>query len=113
MPSWDEQSRDDATQAADRAMELYARPGVSQSTWAGELAPLMTAQAQQDYSYVDPVAIAATKVTGPATIVEEPSPQVVHVSVPTDVGTYTVLLIRQGQNEPWLVSKFTLPEGLN
>lgn len=112
-PSWDAKSREDATTAAARAMELYARPDVTQKEWADDLAPLMTAQAKEDYSFVEPVSIAATSVTGPATIVEEPSPKVVHVSVPTDVGTYTVLLIRQSQSEPWLTSKFTLPEGLN
>jgi len=112
-PSWDAKSREDATAAAVEAMELYARPDVTQKEWAHDLAPLMTAQAKEDYSYVDPASIAATSVTGPATIVEESSPKVVHVSVPTDVGTYTVLLIRQSQNEAWLTSKFTLPEGLN
>lgn len=113
VPSWDAKSREDAIAAAVEAMELYARPDVSQKQWADDLAPLMTAQANEDYSYVDPVSIAATRVTGPGTIVEEASPKVVHVSVPTDVGTYTVLLIRQSQNEPWLISKFTLPEELN
>ncbi len=112
VPTWDDKSRSSAIAAGEEAMRLYARPGVSQQRWFDDLSPLMTRQAQQDYAYVYPESIVATSVTGPGVIVDDISAYVVHVSVPTDVGAYTVLLIRQDGASPWRISKYTPPEGI-
>ncbi len=112
VPTWDDESRSSASAAAEEAMRLYARPNVSEQRWFDDLSPLMTQQAQQDYAYVYPESIVATSVTGPGVIVDDTSAYVVHVSVPTDVGAYVVLLIRQDGASPWRISKFTPPEGI-
>ncbi len=113
VPVWDEASRASVVSAGVRAMELYARPKITQARWYGDLAVLMTDQAKADYAYVEPQAIAATAVSSGGVLVDDTSAYVGHVSVPTDVGVYAVMLIRQSATDPWLISKFTLPEGLH
>ena len=41
-----------------------------------------------------------------------PDPLGLDVTVPTDVGTYTVILSRQDGAAPWLVERLTPPDGL-
>lgn len=112
VPTWDEQSRAAAVEAAQAAMNAFARPSLDYTTWWAELSPLLTQQAQQDYSYVDPANVPATAVTGPGTVVDETSAYVASVEVPTDVGTYTLVLTRADAASPWLASRFTPPEGV-
>ncbi len=113
VPTWDEQSRADVTEAARTAMAAFARPSLDYTTWWAELSPLLTQQAHQDYAYVDPANVPATTVTGPARVVDETSAYVASVEVPTDVGAYTLVLTRTDAAAPWLASRFTPPEGVN
>lgn len=113
VPTWDKRSRTAVTQAAQTAMAAFARPSLDYTTWWAELSPLLTQQAQQDYAYVDPANVPATAVTGTATVVDETSAYVASVEVPTDVGTYTLVLTRVDAASPWLASRFTPPEGVN
>lgn len=113
VPTWDDASRQAATRAAVTAMTAFARPDVTFDTWWAQLSPLLTQQAQQDYSYVDPANVAAHAVTGAAKLVDESSAYVASVQVPTDVGTYTLVLTRADAGAPWLTSRFTPPEGVH
>lgn len=113
VPTWDQQSRTAAIQAAQTAMAVFARPSLEYTTWWAELSPLLTRQAQQDYAYVDPANVPATAVTGTPLVVNETSAYVANVEVPTDVGTYTLVLTRVDADSPWLASRFTPPEGVN
>ncbi|TWS23863.1 hypothetical protein FK530_24275 [Tsukamurella conjunctivitidis] len=111
-PIWDADSRASAIDAAETAMTAFARPDLDYDAWWSVVAPLLTAQAQQDYAYVDPVSIPVKQVTGAGKVTDEESAYVGHVEVPTDVGTYTVVVIRADGASPWLVSRFTPPEGV-
>lgn len=111
VPSWDSAARQGALAAATTAMRTFARPDLTYDSWWDAVKPLMTTQAQQDYSYVDPANIPAAKITGPATLLTEGSAYTASVRVPTDAGPYTVLLIRQDGTSPWQASLFTPPEG--
>lgn len=111
-PTWDDASRTAALDAAVTAAEAFARPDVPYEQWWAELAPLMSAQAQVDYQYVDPANIPARAVTGAAVLVDETSASIAGVDVPTDVGTYTVTLSRGDAAGPWLVERIAPPEGL-
>lgn len=113
VPTWDEQSRAGAVEAAQAAMAAFARPSLDYTTWWAELSPLLTQQAQQDYAYVDPANVPATAVTGPPSVVDETSAYVASVEVPTDVGRYTLVLTRADAASPWLTSRFTPPEGVH
>lgn len=111
-PVWDDASRAAAAQAAAAAMTAFARPNLPYEQWWAELAPHLSVQAQIDYQYVDPINVPARAVTGQAVARAEPSASVVQIPVPTDVGTYTVVLSRADAAAPWLVERFTPPEGL-
>ena len=66
--TWDQASKDNAVEVAEKAMADFARPGVEEKQWANDLARWLTPQATADYSAVDPANIPATRVTGPATL---------------------------------------------
>jgi hypothetical protein len=108
--AWDQASKDAAVDIAQKAMADFARPGVEEKQWANDLARWLTPQATADYSAVDPANIPASRVSGPATLnVDEANGYGVMAAVPTDVGTYTVQLLRTGKESPWKVNRLTPP----
>ena len=108
--SWDQESKDAAVEVAGKAMADFARPGVEEKQWANDLARWLTAQATADYSAVDPANIPASTVTGKATLtVDESNGYGVIAKVPTNAGTYTLQLLRTGQDAPWKVNRLTPP----
>lgn len=110
-PTWDEAARTSAAKAAEVSMRTFARPGLNAVAWWRALAPLLTQQAKQDYSYVDPAAIPARRVTGPARLLPSQSGYVAEAQVPTDAGVYTLTLTRADPTAPWRTSRFTPPAG--
>lgn len=128
-PEWDPASRQQAEAAGDAVMRAFVRPApgtdgdaetaVIEAGWWETLAPLLTPDAQDAYFYVDPAEVPATAVTGPAALVEPGADGrpgttafLATVQVPTDVGTYNVLLARTGGGAPWLAERITPPEAL-
>lgn len=101
-----------AMNVATAAMGAFARPGVDAGTWFAELAPLLTPAAQAAYTGTDPSRVPAAAVTGPPRAGDSPSAYLATVTVPTDVGDYTVLLVREGAGTPWLVERLTPPADL-
>ena len=110
-PAWDAAQRAAAVDAAVKAVTAFARPSLTADEWWKQLAPLLTDQAQQDYQDVDPANVPAHKVTGPGKVTDESARLAVRVAVPTDAGSYTVILIRQDGESPWLAAQFIPPEG--
>lgn len=113
VPVWDEQSRHSAIAAADAVMRAYARPDLGFDAWWAQLQPLLDQKATADYANMDPARIIASSVTGPGTVTDETSAYVAYIDVPTDAGTYSVILNRADANSPWLTSRFVVPEGVN
>lgn len=113
VPTWDDESRESATAAAVAVMTAYARPDLPFEQWWAGLQPLLDNKATQDYAYMDPARIVATSVTGPAVITDDTSAYVAFVDVPTNAGTYGVVLSRADADSPWLAGRFILPEGVN
>lgn len=113
VPEWDDESRAAAIAAAETALRAYARPDLSADAWREGLTPLLDQKAQQDYSYIDPARIVASEVTGAGTITDDTSAYVAFVDVPTNAGTYGVVVSRADGDAPWLTSRFILPEGVN
>lgn len=112
-PTWDEQTRHRANEAAEAAMTAFARPFLDYQTWWAELSPLLTQQAQQDYAYIDPANVPVHGVVGDARITDQTSTYVATVTVPTDVGPYLVTVTRTDATASWLVASITPPEGVN
>ena len=108
--AWDQASKDQAVDVAQNAMADFARPSVGDRQWANDLARWLTPQATADYSAVDPANIPASRVTGPAKLaVDEANGYGVTAAVPTNAGTYTLQLLRTGQDAPWKVNRLTPP----
>lgn len=113
VPVWDEQSRQSAIAAADAAMRAYARPDLKFDAWWAQLQPLLDQKATADYAYMDPSRIVATTVIGTGVLTDETSPYVAYIDVPTNAGTYSVILSRTDATAPWLANRFIVPEGVN
>ena len=108
--AWDQASKDQAVDVAQKAMADFARPQVEEQQWADDLARWLTPQATADYSAVDPANIPANRVTGPAKLtVDESNGYGVTATVPTNAGTYTLQLLRTGKDAPWKVNRLTPP----
>ena len=108
--TWDQASKDQAVEPAEKAMADFARPAAEEKQWANDLARWLTPQATADYSAVDPANIPASRVTGPATLrVDEGNGYGVMAFVPTNAGTYTLQLLRTGKEAPWKVNRLTPP----
>jgi hypothetical protein len=114
VPTWDASAEQGALTAAVTAMTAYARPDLTFDTWFSGIQAVMTQQAAEAYAYVDPANIHAHRLTGAAALAQHsPTAYLAWVDVPTDVGTYTVLLARQDATSPWLALTFTPPAGIH
>lgn len=113
VPTWDAVSRAAAIARAAEIMTAFARPALGHEGWWAALAPLLSDQAQQDYSFVDPANIPVHAVTGQPVLVDESSAFLARVQVPTDVGVYELLLSRTDATAPWVGEAITPPAGVN
>lgn len=111
-PTWDGESRTTAEQTAEQAMTLFARPSADKDRWWSDLAPLLSSTAQSAYVGLHPADVPVTEVSGPGVLVDEGGVMVADVDVPTDVGTYRLLLTRDAIGTPWLVELIQPPPGL-
>jgi hypothetical protein len=101
-----------AAAAAEQVMAAFARPGVDAATWFTDLAPLLTPSAQTAYLGRVGAEVPSRAVTGAPRLTESPSAYLAYATVPTDVGEYRVLLVREGEGSPWLAETITPPSGV-
>lgn len=113
VPTWDASSRAAAVARAAEIMTAFAQPTRPYEDWWADLAPLLSEQAQQDYSFVDPTNIPVSALTGAPVLVDESSAFLARVEVPTDVGVYELLLSRTDATAPWVGESITPPAGVN
>lgn len=106
----DDASRKAATDAATKAMTLFARREVPAQRWLDDLAPLLTPPAAQAYAGTDPAKVPPAKVTGRASITPASVSRLARVAVPTDAGVYLVILSRNATDPRWLIERITPPE---
>lgn len=112
VPEWDANSRKSVVAAAEAAMRAFARPDLDFEKWWADVQPLLDQKASLDYSYMEPASIPANEITGAGVIVDDTSAFVGTVEVPTNAGTYTVILSRADADGPWLTSRFIPPEAV-
>ena len=113
VPTWDAASRASTVGRAGEIMTAFARPTRPYEDWWADLAPLLSEQAQQDYSFVDPANIPVSALTGDPVLVGESSAFLARVEVPTDAGVYELLLSRTDATAPWVGESITPPAGVN
>jgi hypothetical protein len=107
--TWDDGVRAAARTAAATAVSAFADVDQPADAWWKGLSPLLTPQARVVYQDVDPRNVPVRQVTGPATVVDESSTLLTEVTVPTDVGDYTVMLVRADGGSPWLAQQIRPP----
>ena len=108
-PTWDATSRAAALSAARHGLALYARKDLSRAGWWSALAPHLSVSAAAAYRQSDPQAIPVTAVRGPARITAAPDPELALTQIPTDAGTYRVLVSRDSPTARWLIERITPP----
>ncbi len=109
----DEASRSAALELAETAMGLFARPDVPNEVWWADLEPVLSARGAAAYVTVDPARIPVRQVSGPADLPGWTTPEVARVSVPTDVGSYLIIVSRSDADPVWRVERFIAPEVLS
>lgn len=100
--------RSEAAAQAVRAMTAFARTDLPASQWLDGLRPYLTDYAQMAYDGTDPTVAPFTAITGPATVVETDTDRVARIDVPTNTGSYLVILSRQ-DDDVWRVERFIPP----
>ncbi|WP_415854295.1 hypothetical protein [Sinomonas sp. G460-2] len=107
--AWDTASKTAALDLATRAMTLYARPEVSAQAWIADLRALLTPQAAQDYTDVDPSTIAITSFGPGELIVDQANGYAAKARFGSPAGPYGVALHRNGADQAWKVVRFNVP----
>ncbi|MEO7069592.1 MAG: hypothetical protein ABI131_03785 [Nostocoides sp.] len=93
-------------------MQAFARPDLSEAGWWARVSPLLTASAQQNMYGTDPARIPVTKLTGKATALPNAEKDARIVTVPTDIGDYTLFLLWDRPTSRWLVQTAQPPDGV-
>lgn len=92
-------------------MQAFARPDLSKAAWWARIGPLLTPEGQQAVYGVDPARIPVKTVTGPAKVLPNAEKDARIVTVPTDIGDYTLFLAWDKATSRWLVRTAQPPEG--
>lgn len=115
-PTWDTKSRNAAGAAGAAAVAAFIRKDLDPPAWAQQLAGLLTETAAADYlgddldrPTTDPENVPGTLISGAGVAKPGESPYLAEVRVPTDAGSYVVLLSRDDEGG-WLVERYDLPD---
>lgn len=108
---------DDGVRVAEEAMATFADHDRSYDDWWAALSPMLTNDALVAYEGTDPANVRPSQVTGPGEVASATNFNQMSVLVPTDVGQYTIDLIRQGDNNTngtpsWFVDRLSPPAEL-
>ncbi len=93
-------------------MRDYLRTQRSPHAWWAALEPHLSADARRDYAGTDPATIAAARLTGPATVTPASLRSLARVAVPTNNGSYLLLLSPSG-GQRWVVERIVAPEAVS
>lgn len=103
--TWDTAAEKGVQDTAAKAMGLFARPDVPETTWFADLAPHLAPEYAEDAKYIDPARVPIRKITdGPSISREADNPLTVTATFSTDAGRWRMLLHRSGLQQPWLVT---------
>lgn len=111
VPTWDSSSAQAAQDAAHSVMTHFTDTDLDAQAWYEALAPSLTATAQEVAYGTDPARIPAHLVRG-VVVTPDTSAYLATAQVATDVGDYTLQLVRSDGGSPWQVEAITAPAGL-
>jgi hypothetical protein len=105
IPEAGEASQTDAVAAAERVVTVFARPTLDEVQWWNELVPLLSQKGAAAYEGTLPSNVPVTAVTGAGVVLPASTEVATLVEVPTDAGLYTVTLVRDSADQPWLAER--------
>jgi hypothetical protein len=110
-PQWRPGDEAAAKDTAVAALRDFARPQIPNPQWANDFARWLTPAATADYAGTDPATVPAQAVIGEAVLTTDPANGFgATAAVPTDIGDYTVQLLRRDQDSPWKVHRMYPPD---
>lgn len=110
--TWDNDAEGEALQIAEQILTAQLDTDRHEDDWWEDWSQYLSPQALDRYQFVPPEAIAPATITGPAVLDPASEPSIALVDIPTDLGTYRIVLTRLDGAAPWLVDAVTPPEGL-
>ena len=108
---------DEGVKVAEQAMKAFADHHRTYEQWWADLSPLLTDDALLAYADTDPARVRPSQVTGAGVVAGAPNFNQMSVLMPTDIGQYTIDLLRQGVEDEggtssWFVDRITPPADL-
>lgn len=98
--------------AAEAMTRFTDTVGITTEQWFAELRPLLTDGAAAAYAFTDPAQVPARAITGDVWLEDSGSAYLSRPVVPTDVGDYRLLLVRDDGDSPWQVQEINPPAGI-
>lgn len=77
--------------------------------WWADLTQYLGEDAREAYAYTDPANVPASEVTG-RSLLSGVQEDMLTVLVPTDIGSYSVELVREQTGGPWVIHRLRPPE---
>lgn len=109
-PQWEAEDQESARATARAGLDLYLRPSIAQADWFTELAPHLSATAQQVYVTVPNDQIPATARQDDCQLAESETAFLAIAACATSAGAYTLLMQREDGDSSWQIARFTPPE---
>jgi hypothetical protein len=105
------EDHDKEVRLADAAMRAFVAHDRGYDEWWADLTQYLGEDAREAYAYTDPANVPASEITGRSLLagVQE---DMLTVLVPTDIGSYSVELVREHSGGPWAIYRLRPPEGI-
>jgi hypothetical protein len=101
---------DNEVRLADDAMRAFVAHDRGYDEWWADLSPYLGDDAKEAYAYTDPANVPASEITG-RSLLSVVQDDMLTVLVPTDIGSYSVELVREQSGGPWVIYRLRPPEG--
>lgn len=104
------EDHDKEVRLADAAMRAFVAHDRGYDEWWADLSQYLGDDARDAYAYTDPAHVPASEVTG-RSLLSSVQDDMLTVLVPTDIGSYSVELVREQSGGPWVIYRLRPPEG--
>jgi len=103
------EDHDKEVRLADAAMRAFVAHDRGYDEWWADLTQYLGEDAREAYAYTDPANVPASEVTG-RSLLSGVQEGMLTVLVPTDIGSYSVELVREQTGGPWVIHRLRPPE---
>jgi hypothetical protein len=104
------EKHDNEVRLADDGMRAFVAHDRGYAEWWADLSQYLGDDAKEAYAYTDPANVPASEITG-RSLLSVVRDDMLTVLVPTDIGSYSVELVREQSGGPWVIYRLRPPEG--